>query len=108
MAGGKKTGLEVSLSASIFFVAILGLLQGCGGKTATRLESVFYPPLPQSPRVQFLTRIQNSDDLGIKSGGFRKFITGEKQNKSSLIKPHSVVFVEGRMYVCDSRLGEHR
>lgn len=106
MTGGKITDLAGNLMASIFFIAMFGLLQGCGGKAATRLESVFYPPLPQNPRVQFLTRIQNSDDLGIKSGGFRKFVTGEKKNKGSLIKPHSVVFVDGRMYVCDSRLGE--
>ncbi len=81
----------------------LTLLAGCGGKASLSSKTQFYPPPPQMPRVQFLVRYQNSHDLGIKSGGFRKFVTGEKDEKNQLIKPHSAVYYKGKLYVADSR-----
>lgn len=79
---------------------------GCGGKASLRVETVFYPAPPLAPRVQFLTRYQNGADMGIKVGGFQKFITGQKEQTNALQKPHSAVYHDGKLYVCDSRRGE--
>ncbi|MFQ5608174.1 MAG: hypothetical protein ACE5GA_09530 [Candidatus Zixiibacteriota bacterium] len=85
---------------------LTGSLAGCGGRAALKRPTIFYPPLPQQPRIQFLTHYQNSDDLGAKSGGFRQFITGETTFKQALNKPHDVAYYDGKLYVCDSRRSE--
>ena len=79
---------------------------GCGGQPATKLSTVFYPPPPQVPRVQFLVRYQNSKDLGSAAGGFRKFVTGESEKIDQLNKPHAAVLYLDKLYVCDSRRGQ--
>lgn len=84
-------------------LVILALLVSCGGKSTLKENTQFYPPPPQTPRVQFLTRYHSNEDLGIKSGGFRKFVTGEKDQKDQLNKPHSAVYYKGKLYVADSR-----
>ncbi len=103
-SGGPLSGkpISIGLSALVAFFALVALT-GCGGRSALKENTRFYPPPPQMPRVQFLVRYQNSLDLGIKSGGFRKFVTGEKEEKNQLVKPHSASYYKGKLYVADSR-----
>ncbi len=92
------------LGTKLVFSAIMLLVfTGCGGKASLSSVTRFYPPPPQMPRVQFLVRYQNSQDLGIKSGGFREFVTGEKEQNDQLIKPHAAVYHQGKLYIADSR-----
>ncbi|MFQ5499244.1 MAG: hypothetical protein ACE5FH_06200 [Candidatus Zixiibacteriota bacterium] len=98
-----STGISIALCV---LITVALSMQGCGGKATTRLETVFYPPLPQNPRIQFLTKYHTSKDVGTKVSGFQKFITGQKEQVDALLKPHSSTYYRGKLYVCDSRRGE--
>lgn len=96
---------DSAMNAAIAGIAliVLALLTGCGGKSTLKENTHFYPPPPQMPRVQFLTRYHSSEDLGIKNSGFKAFVTGEKEKKDQLNKPHSAVYYKGKLYIPDSR-----
>ena len=88
---------------------------GCGGsrgKINTELEKakdgdyIFYPPLPNNPRYQYLTSFSSSKDLEKKKSKFFKFVVGEKEEKPLPIrKAYGADMHEGIIYVCDIRGG---
>jgi len=63
---------------------------------------VFYPPLPELPRVQFLTTINNAKDIGGSTGNF---LFGPSREGSSISRPFDVAHEKGRIYVADPGLG---
>jgi DNA-binding beta-propeller fold protein YncE len=104
LRGGASASKPIGAGLTFLVAALaLALLTSCGGKSALKENTRFFPPPPQLPRVQFLVRYHNSRDLGIKTGGFRKFVTGEKETTDQLIKPHSAAYYKGKLYVADSR-----
>lgn len=76
------------------------LLAGCA-TAPQKAEAVFYPPLPQQPRLQFLTTISTEDDLGKKASAFREFVLGKEQNRKGIAKALDVGSVKGKLYVSD-------
>ena len=81
------------------------VLLGC---TTTPVEKesgpLFYPSLPNPPRIQFLKTYSNKGDLGRVSSGLAKFIAGEESKRSDLInKPYGVAIHKGKIYVADTR-----
>lgn len=59
-------------------------------------ETVFYPALPQQPRVQYLTSITREADLG-RSVGFNKAML----DYNKLDRPMDMAHEKGRLYVVD-------
>lgn len=81
---------------------LLMLLVGCAGTTDTvKMETVFYPPLPQQPRVQFLTSFASQEDLEAKKDAFREFLLGETRATRVIARPFSIASVEGKIYIVD-------
>jgi DNA-binding beta-propeller fold protein YncE len=64
---------------------------------------VFYPPLPNPPRIQHLTTFSGERDLVGASGGFAQFILGDDKKARQLRQPYGVAMFEGKLYVVDSR-----
>ncbi len=63
---------------------------------------MFFPPLPEMPRLQFLTSFSGPEDLaGTKIGGFQRFVLGEPQVEQGISKPYGVAIHDGKIYVCD-------
>jgi sugar lactone lactonase YvrE/TolA-binding protein len=63
---------------------------------------VFFPPLPEMPRLQFLKSFSGADDLGgATGGGFQRFVLGEPQTEQDISKPYGVAIHDGKIYVCD-------
>ncbi len=60
---------------------------------------VVYPPLPDSPRLQYLTTINNSRFLG-KRSKFATFILGPEVT-SFINKPYIAKVFNGKLFVCD-------
>ncbi len=82
------------------------LVAGCaGGPVGTGDASgpVFYPPLPNAPRIQYLTTISSERDVGAQESGFEKFVVGEDTHAQQLRQPYGVAMHQGRLYVADSR-----
>ncbi len=86
------------LSGFVFAVMIAALF-GCA-TPPTKRETVFFPPAPAPPRIQFLTSFTGQKDIEEESA-FRKFIFGEIA-ALKLDKPYGAAIFDGKIYVCDS------
>jgi len=65
--------------------------------------AVFYPPLPNPPRIQHLKTIASERDVGPATSALAKFVVGEETNEQRLRQPYGVAMFDGKMYVADSR-----
>lgn len=78
-------------------------------KEETISEPVFFPPLPDKPKLQFLTSFSSLEEKGgdvIKPGWFEELIVGKEEEKQSLIvKPYGTAMYDGKLYVCDISRG---
>jgi DNA-binding beta-propeller fold protein YncE len=93
-----------SVAVTCLLVAVLGSGMagaGCASKPET-LQPVFYPPAPNTPRVQFLAAYSGSDSLKTTSA-FIDFVVG-KETGEQLRKPYGAVIRDGKIYVCDTGL----
>ncbi len=85
-------------------VVILSLCCFTGCATVHKAqEARFYPPPPQPPKIQFLTRINSSRDIETHSK-FESFIVGDVES-SRFKKPYGVEVYDGVIYICEPRLG---
>jgi len=86
-------------------VAGLIIIAGCKtNKIAKGNEPktyIVYPPPPDTPRYQFLTKITTSLDLGKKESGFKRMLIGNEKPKT-IVKPYGVAIKYGKIYVCDT------
>ncbi|MHC4203935.1 MAG: 6-bladed beta-propeller [Planctomycetota bacterium] len=97
-----KSGLINSL-AFMAGISILCLFSGCrSANIPEREEPVFFPPLPETPRLQFLKSFSGPQDLGApKISAFEKFIAGEPDRIEGIATPYGVAIFKGKLYVCD-------
>ncbi len=91
----------------IFFLLLL--FSACTGPEVVRPQgSVFFPPVPNPPRVQYLTRISSSTDVdGKKLGGLSIIAVGDSraEKPKPIIKPYGITVRDGKLYVCDTSPG---
>lgn len=79
---------------------------GCAAPNASRVaerSAVFYPELPNPPRVQHLTTLTGEADLASGGSAFARFIVGDAQQGARLQQPYGVAMYGGKLYVADSK-----
>ncbi|NOX35063.1 MAG: hypothetical protein GXP56_15265 [Deltaproteobacteria bacterium] len=93
----KKAQIKFVLLALIFF------LVGCAAPVVKKMEQevIFYPPLPQQPKLQFLTSISSEDDLGKAKSDFKEFLLGKEVSIKRLEKPYDIGSSKGKLFVLD-------
>ena len=69
----------MKIFTSILLITLLVLIQGCAS-TAKKAKTVYYPALPETPKIQFLTTISNENDIG-NSNNFNEFLLGKKEKQ---------------------------
>jgi len=62
---------------------------------------VFYPPLPQAPKLQFLHAISIEEDLGATRSAFQEFLLGKQPVERSIGRPYDIASSPGKIYVLD-------
>ena len=72
---------------------------------ATEPASVFYPPLPNAPRIQYLTSISSEKDLASERDEFADFILGEEREEHRLAQPYGIAMRDGKVFVADTGAG---
>jgi len=86
-------------------IGLVLTLNGCA--TQPRVEKiapVFYPALPNSPRIQYLTTISTANDQANQDNAFARFVLGEKEKLTSIAKkPYGLAFSKGKIYLVDSQ-----
>lgn len=90
---------------TVLVVLALVFIAGCGPKVQAPkpMETIYYPPAPDPPRLQFLLQITELDPNPTESGsGFADFIVGAKVEKGEEIRtPYGVAARDGKLYICD-------
>jgi sugar lactone lactonase YvrE len=90
--------------ALLLVAAVLPLLPGCASSPAKKAgpKYIFYPPAPETPRLQFLTSISDEKDLGRHVSKFSSFVTGETPPSQPIVKPYGVALASNILCVCDT------
>ena len=104
-----RPGLPEGQGRHLLLTVFVGLsclvLAGCEAPPAVAASvDVFYAPLPQTPRFQFLRSLSSSDDVQEQSSGFAAFVVGEdpREGPQRLWRPYGVMLWRGKLYVCDT------
>lgn len=86
----------------LLFLSLIPILAGCAATEVTKdYGTVFYPPLPQKPRLQFLTQISSEEDIGKKQSAFEAFFTSEPPPLKYIQKPYDIAAVKNKIYIMD-------
>ena len=85
-----------------FAAAILLLIVACS-PTQVRVDTgtVFYPGLPGTPKIQFLTAITSEEDIGVERDKFKEFVTGKRESIMVIARPWDLSHTPGKLYVSD-------
>jgi len=101
--------LNMDAIRPVCLIAIL-LLTACSSTSTKEIkssENIFYPALPDAPRIQFLATFTSSKDVRKPGTAFAKFILGKDKDKDALYikKPYGVQIYDGKIYAVDTRGG---
>lgn len=88
---------------TLWLIAVLFL--SCAA-TEKKVETVFYPSPPETPRLQFLVSITSEKDIGKKPGAFKEFIIGRQIDSNEIARPFDIGAVKGRIYISDKTLNK--
>jgi len=100
---GFNPGLRMFRLKKTLLMLFILICMGCAStheKQAATDRTVFYPPLPQQPRLQFLCSISGEHDLGKEKSTFKEFLIGKPQYKT-LGRPYDVGSSRGKIYMMD-------
>jgi DNA-binding beta-propeller fold protein YncE len=88
---------------TVFVVVILLLVSACSSQAPVTSDTgtVFYPSLPGTPRIQFLTTITTEEDIGVERDRFREFVTGKEEAIMAIARPWDLDHTLGKLYVSD-------
>jgi DNA-binding beta-propeller fold protein YncE len=100
------------MKKSSFFALMVAVVVGLFASSVAYSQSsgdgdtpLFYPPSPNPPRIQYLTKFSSAYDVSTKSSKkFRDFVFGGEENEEqALTKPYGAAIHEGAIYVVDTR-----
>lgn len=83
-------------------------MSGCASTSEKKITraTVFYPPLPNPPRIQYLATFSGPGDITAARSAWLDFLIGKDTGKVEAIKkPYGVAIHAGRIYVTDTRGG---
>lgn len=93
----RRNFLMLVLASSLFYVP-----------SAAGAEAVFYPPLPQTPRLQFLKSYGSPQDFGEGESWFTRLVFGKQRSGEELGKPYGIAVFGPKIYLCDTGNGDVR
>jgi len=104
-----RCNLKKALSQKVALLLLVELLfSSCSTTPGTLKEhSIFYPALPEQPRIQFLISFSGSNRNGVEENSFADFILGNKtaaDTQTGIIKPYGVAIHNNLLYVVDTRM----
>ena len=95
----ENAGRVVRIMLALLVVCLLPC--GCASVSSPKQEPVFYPALPDKPRLQFLTAISTEGDLSGNKSGLDDFILGGREADKTMGRPYAVHAGNGMIYLTD-------
>jgi len=92
-----------AVTAALFLSLLIASCSSNRALKGPRAESVFFPPPPDSARVQYLTRITGTRDMAHKRSFWAAYIIGAEEERE-LQKPYGLAVRAGKLYICDTML----
>ena len=90
------------MNKAVLTLSAFLILFGCVATPPQKTETVvFYPSLPDRPRLQFLHTITGEEDLGGAQSAFQDFLLGEPTSEKRLGKSYDIASSNGKIYVLD-------
>ena len=98
-----------TILASLFLVVLPAILMtGCAGEHVCSYiptKTIFFPPAPDEPHIQYLTGINSSDDIGTtkKQSSFSLVVTGQERPDiiKKLGKSYGITAYKGKIYLAE-------
>lgn len=69
---------------------------------------VFFPSLPEQPRIQYLRSYSTREDVGESAPWLVRFFFGTEKDDTLVERPYGIAALSGRVYVCDTQKGDVR
>ena len=91
------------MKRTVFVLIALITVAGCATVPEETKSVIFYPPLPQRPRLQFLHAITGEEDIGQGQGAFAEFLLGKPTSDKRIGKAWDIASANGKIYVLDRR-----
>lgn len=82
--------------------AMLLVMTGCAAPKKIDKFTLFYPPPPEFPRLQWLTSFTGAKDIEPEKTGFEAFVVGEAESGLRMDRPYGLAVQKGKFYVCDT------
>lgn len=80
---------------------LLVTLSGCAQPVQHEVKTVFYPPPPGQPKVQFLYTLTKQSDIGPEQSNFERFLLGPEIEFTGVVRPYDISSGRGKIYVID-------
>ena len=92
------------LSTIVALASVAGLAVAAPDPNADEQEFLFYPPAPNLPRLQYLTKFSSAYDVSTGKSAFRDFVFGGEENEEQAVgKPYGLAIHDGEIFVVDTR-----
>ncbi|MDP1648133.1 MAG: 6-bladed beta-propeller [Rubrivivax sp.] len=90
------------MNQRLTWILCAALLAGCAQTTQKASETAFFPPLPQPPKLQYLTSISTEKDIGGEaSSGLQDWLVGQRRATKQIARAQDIGAVKGKIYVLD-------
>ncbi|MBI5139585.1 hypothetical protein HZA26_03175 [Candidatus Nomurabacteria bacterium] len=99
----RKSSFNSTVYCLLSTVYLIIFLFGCAAPEKKIEETIFYPPLPEQPRLQFLTSITSEEDIGKKQSALMEFLIGELPPTKKIEMPYDVGAAKGKIYISDRK-----
>ncbi|MBU5614526.1 NHL repeat-containing protein [Geomonas azotofigens] len=89
------------IGTAIFIVSLWSALLGGCASGPTKITQ-FWPPAPDMPRIQYLTKISDSTDVVPKKSVSLLDLKESQVETIPLVKPYGIAVHKGALYICDT------
>ena len=66
-----------------------------------KMGTAFFPPLPEQPRLQFLTSITGEEDIGKSPSALKEWLIGKRPSMKQIGRANNMGSAKGKIYIAD-------
>ncbi|MCF8056187.1 MAG: 6-bladed beta-propeller [Desulfocapsa sp.] len=91
----------MKLLPTALLILLLAVLSGCAQPIQQEAKTIFYPPPPSQPRIQYLYTLTKQSDIGKEQTSFEQYLLGPEVEFTGVVRPYDISTGKGKIYVID-------